>query len=142
MSNDINKKIEPLASPGVFIDIDGVVLHGGKAFDWSKDAINVLYIQETQLYIYILVKIYAFDFINFRFLPIKDLWKNDIPFLFLTNGSYPIADLLDKLQKITNLPLTRDHIVIAPSPCLMLNEYHDKRVLVLCQNDLLGLMDE
>lgn len=28
-------------NPGVFIDIDGVVLKGGKPFDWSKEAIHV-----------------------------------------------------------------------------------------------------
>lgn len=28
-------------NPGVFIDIDGVVLKGGKPFDWSKKAIHV-----------------------------------------------------------------------------------------------------
>ncbi len=29
------------SSAGVFIDIDGVVLHGGKPFEWSKNAIHV-----------------------------------------------------------------------------------------------------
>lgn len=29
------------SSAGVFIDIDGVVLHGGKPFEWSKSAIHV-----------------------------------------------------------------------------------------------------
>ncbi len=29
-------------NPGVFIDIDGVVLSGGKPFPWSKDAIQVI----------------------------------------------------------------------------------------------------
>lgn len=28
-------------NPGVFIDIDGVVLKGGKPFEWSIPAINV-----------------------------------------------------------------------------------------------------
>lgn len=28
-------------NPGVFIDIDGVVLQGGKPFEWSKQAIHV-----------------------------------------------------------------------------------------------------
>lgn len=28
-------------NPGVFIDIDGVVLQGGKPFEWSKQAIYV-----------------------------------------------------------------------------------------------------
>ena len=31
-------------NPGVFIDIDGVVLHGGKPFDFSKEAIHVSYL--------------------------------------------------------------------------------------------------
>ena len=29
------------ANPGVFIDIDGVVLKGGKPFEWSTQALNV-----------------------------------------------------------------------------------------------------
>ena len=29
-------------NPGVFIDIDGVVLQGGKPFEWSKEAIKVI----------------------------------------------------------------------------------------------------
>jgi hypothetical protein len=28
-------------NPGVFIDIDGVLLQGGKPFEWSKEAIHV-----------------------------------------------------------------------------------------------------
>ena len=28
-------------NPGVFIDIDGVALQGGKPFEWSRDAIKV-----------------------------------------------------------------------------------------------------
>jgi ribonucleotide monophosphatase NagD (HAD superfamily) len=31
-------------NPGVFIDIDGVVLHGGKPFEFSKEAIHVSFI--------------------------------------------------------------------------------------------------
>ncbi len=30
-----------LSSAGVFIDIDGVVLQGGKPYEWSKKAIHV-----------------------------------------------------------------------------------------------------
>lgn len=33
--------IENKWNPGVFIDIDGVVLTGGKPFAWSKEAIHV-----------------------------------------------------------------------------------------------------
>lgn len=29
-------------NPGVFIDIDGVVLKGGKPFEWSSQALNVI----------------------------------------------------------------------------------------------------
>lgn len=28
-------------NPGVFIDIDGVVLTGGKPYEWSREAIHV-----------------------------------------------------------------------------------------------------
>lgn len=34
------------ANPGVFIDIDGVVLKGGKPFEWSTQALNVIYMLE------------------------------------------------------------------------------------------------
>ena len=30
------------SSAGVFIDIDGVVLQGGKPYEWSKSAIHVI----------------------------------------------------------------------------------------------------
>lgn len=33
--------VESKWNPGVFIDIDGVVLSGGKPFEWSKEAIHV-----------------------------------------------------------------------------------------------------
>ena len=32
---------EPSVNSGVFIDIDGVVLQGGKPFEWSREAIHV-----------------------------------------------------------------------------------------------------
>jgi ribonucleotide monophosphatase NagD (HAD superfamily) len=95
----------------VFIDIDGVVLHGGKPFEWSKEAIHAL-------------------------------WNNDIPFVFVTNGTYCSAVLVDNLTKILELPFTNEHVVVAPSPCCALTEYHDKRVLVCCQEDSHGLVPE
>lgn len=30
-------------NPGVFIDIDGVLLKGGKPFEWTKEAIHVIF---------------------------------------------------------------------------------------------------
>ena len=40
--NKIKKDNRPMRhNPGVFIDIDGVVLKGGKPFEWSIPAINV-----------------------------------------------------------------------------------------------------
>lgn len=96
---------------GVFIDIDGVVLKGGKPYEWSKDAIH-------------------------------RLWDNDVPFVFVTNGTYSSKNLIDNLSNILELPFTNDHVMVAPSPCHDLVEYHDKRVLVCCQNDSVGLITE
>lgn len=98
-------------NPGVFIDIDGVLLQGGKPFEWTKEAIHML-------------------------------WNNDIPFCFVTNGTYCTAVLADNLSKILELPLTTNHVVVAPSPCIALTEYHDKHVLVCCQDDGIGLISE
>jgi ribonucleotide monophosphatase NagD (HAD superfamily) len=36
-----------LSSAGVLIDIDGVVLHGGKPFEWSKKAIHVCFANKS-----------------------------------------------------------------------------------------------
>ncbi|CAF0747107.1 unnamed protein product [Brachionus calyciflorus] len=98
-------------NPGVFIDIDGVVLQGGKPFPWSKEAIHAL-------------------------------WNNDIPFVFVTNGTYCSAVLVENLTKILELPFTSDHVVVAPSPCTALTDFHDKHVLVCCQEDSHGLVPE
>lgn len=98
-------------NPGVFIDIDGVVLTGGKPFEFSKEAIH-------------------------------DLWNNQIPFMFFTNGTYSAKDLVASLRKIFDLPFTNDHVVVAPSPCSSLTDYHDKRVLIVGQEDSLGLVEE
>ena len=35
-----------------------------------------------------------------------------------------------------------DHVVVAPSPCKDLNEYHNKHVLVCCQEDSEPLITE
>lgn len=101
--NDLN--------PGVFIDIDGVVLQGGKPFEFSVEAIHAL-------------------------------WNHKIPFVFVTNGTYCSAVLVNNLRKIFDLPFTTDHVVVAPSPCSELYEFHNKRVLVCCQDDSLGLIPE
>jgi HAD superfamily hydrolase (TIGR01456 family) len=98
-------------NPGVFIDIDGVVLHGGKPFEFSKEAIHTL-------------------------------WNNNMPFVFVTNGTYCSATLCNTLTKILGLPFTDDHVVVAPSPCAALSDYHDKRVLVCCQDDSINLIPE
>lgn len=96
---------------GVFIDIDGVVLHGGKPYEWSKNAIHTL-------------------------------WSNEIPFMFVTNGTYSSANLVNTLTNILELPFTDDHIVVAPSPCSELYEFHNKRVLVCCQESSIDLVPE
>ncbi|RNA32034.1 cat eye syndrome critical region 5 [Brachionus plicatilis] len=98
-------------NPGVFIDIDGVVLKGGRPFEWSKKAIHAL-------------------------------WYNNIPFVFVTNGTYCSKTLIDTLESILELPFTNDHCVVAPSPCKALTDYHNKRVLVCCQNDSYDLISE
>lgn len=113
-NNNMNDYIDTTSldeNPGVFIDIDGVVLQGGKPFEWSKEAIHAL-------------------------------WNNDVPFCFVTNGTYCSETLVNTLKGILELPFTNDHIVVAPSPCLGLTDYHDKRVLVCCQDDSYGLIAE
>jgi len=62
--------------------------------------------------------------------------------MFVTNGTYCSEKLVGTLTKIFELPFTNDHVVVAPSPCSALSEYHDKRVLVCCQDDSLGLIPE
>ena len=62
--------------------------------------------------------------------------------MFVTNGTYCSEKLVSTLTKIFELPFTNDHVVVAPSPCSALSEYHDKRVLVCCQDDSLGLIPE
>ena len=39
-------------NPGVFIDIDGVLLQGGKPFDFSKEAILVKYFKQNFYYFF------------------------------------------------------------------------------------------
>lgn len=70
------------------------------------------------------------------------MWNNEIPFMFFTNGTYSSADLVANLRKIFDLPFTRDHVVVAPSPCASLTDFHEKRVLVCCQDDSIGLINE
>jgi ribonucleotide monophosphatase NagD (HAD superfamily) len=98
-------------NPGVFIDIDGVVLNGGKPYEWTVEAIRAL-------------------------------WDNKIPFVFVTNGTYCSAKLVDSLTEVLHLPITSDHVIVAPSPCSELTDYHNKRVLVCCQEDSIGLISE
>lgn len=44
------KDLKP--SAGVFIDIDGVVLNGGKPFEWTKEAIKVCILLSSFISIY------------------------------------------------------------------------------------------
>jgi ribonucleotide monophosphatase NagD (HAD superfamily) len=62
--------------------------------------------------------------------------------MFVTNGTYVSSVLAESLSKILDLPLTTNHVVVAPSPCTALNEFHDKHVLVCCQDDGEGLISE
>ncbi len=62
--------------------------------------------------------------------------------MFFTNGTYSSADLVSSLRNLFDLQFTSDHVVVAPSPCSSLTEYHDKRVLVVCQDDSIGLIKE
>lgn len=62
--------------------------------------------------------------------------------MFFTNGTYSSADLVTNLRRLFDLPFTRDHVVVAPSPCSALTDFHDKRVLVVCQDDSVGLINE
>lgn len=110
--NPKNLKIKESSSDcGVLIDIDGVVLKGGKPFEFSKDSLH-------------------------------KLWNNNIPFAFLTNGTYTSAAITNSMRSIFNLPFEKDHFIVAPSPCQALNEYHDKNVLVCCQEDAIDLIAE
>lgn len=62
--------------------------------------------------------------------------------MFVTNGTYSSEVLVNTLTNILELPFTDDHVVVAPSPCLQLTEYHNKRVLVCCQEDAINLISE
>lgn len=62
--------------------------------------------------------------------------------MFFTNGTYSAKDLVASLRQIFDLPFTKDHVVVAPSPCSSLTDYHDKRVLIVGQEDSLGLVEE
>lgn len=62
--------------------------------------------------------------------------------MFVTNGTYSSVNLVNQLTNILELPFTSDHVVVAPSPCSALTEYHNKRVLVCCQEDSIGLISE
>lgn len=70
------------------------------------------------------------------------MWNNKVPFVFVTNGTYSAVELVDNLRKIFDLPFTNDHVIVAPSPCAGLNEFHNKRVLVCCQEDSVALVNE
>ena len=65
-----------------------------------------------------------------------------MPFVFVTNGTYSSKILLNTLHSTLQLPFTEDHIVVAPSPCTDLTQYHNKRVLVCCQEDSIELIRE
>ena len=82
----------------------------------------------------------SFELFYFRF--DQKLWNNKVPFVFVTNGTYCSAKLVDNLTKIFDLPFTSDHVVVAPSPCMSLTQYHDKHVLVCCQDDSRDLVEE
>lgn len=90
------------------------------------------------------MKLNIFKQFNLIFTPftIQELWNNKIPFVFVTNGTYTYTKLLDKLKKILDLPLTQDHIIVSPTPCASLTEYHDKNVLVCCQADSLDMVKQ
>ena len=62
--------------------------------------------------------------------------------MFVTNGTYSSEVLVNSLRNIFDLPFTDDHVVVAPSPCTELHEYHNKRVLVCCQDDAIELISE
>ena len=72
----------------------------------------------------------------------KILLNNEIPFVFVTNGTYCSQALVDILTNALQLPITADHCVVAPSPCIALTDYHDKHVLVCCQEESNSLVKE
>ena len=62
--------------------------------------------------------------------------------MFVTNGTYSSAKLVENLTDILELPFNINHVIVAPSPCRMLTQYHQKRVLVCGQEDSIDLVDE
>lgn len=68
--------------------------------------------------------------------------ENDNYYKILIIGTYCSEKLVTSLTKILGLPFTNDHVVVAPSPCAALSEYHDKRALVCCQEDSIDLIPE
>lgn len=73
---------------------------------------------------------------------IHKLWNNKIPFAFLTNGTYTSDTITKKMSTLLDLPLNKGHSIVAPSPCLDLTEYHNKNVLVCCQEEAIDLIKE
>lgn len=62
--------------------------------------------------------------------------------MFVTNGTYSSEALVGNLRQIFDLPFTANNCVVAPSPCAGLTDYHDKRVLVCCQDESIPLIEE
>lgn len=70
------------------------------------------------------------------------MWNNKIPFAFLTNGTYTSDTITKKMSTLLDLPFNKGHSIVAPSPCLDLTEYHNKNVLVCCQEEAIDLIKE
>ena len=62
--------------------------------------------------------------------------------MFVTNATYSPSSLADKLNTLLDLNIENEQVIVAPSPCINLKHYHDKHVLLCCQNDGLELAQE
>jgi ribonucleotide monophosphatase NagD (HAD superfamily) len=58
-----------------------------------------------------------------------------VPYVFVTNGTHSPHVLRERINKALDINITNDHIIAAQTPCANLKQYHDKRVLLCCQND-------
>ena len=59
----------------------------------------------------------------------------EIPYVFVTNGTNSPSVIADNLNILLDQNIASEQVIVAPSPCINLTNYHDKHVLLCCQSD-------
>ena len=70
------------------------------------------------------------------------LKENKIPCVFVTNATNSPSNIANNLNKLLDLNIESEQVIVAPSPCINLTNYHDKHVLLCCQSDGYDLTTE